>query len=322
MKNTLRLSGEAGVAQVVELLRAGECVALPTETVYGLAADASNETAVNAIFEAKGRPTNHPLIVHLASVDQLKDWAAEVPPEATSLAAALWPGPLTLLLHKASSVTPVVTGGHDTIAVRAPEHPLFKAVLSESKLGLAAPSANRYKKLSPTTAEQVLTTLDGRIAAVLDGGPCEFGLESTIVDLTTNVPRVVRSGPISRQQIETVLGCDVAMPESHNVAVPGNVEAHYQPNARLHIVEFPHLSTPLPNQFGVVLHSDAAAKLFSPGLANVKHLTADPANYAKGLYAALHELDALQVGQILVEKPPLEEDWAAINDRLKRAAGP
>ena len=318
-KQTLRLAGNEGVDRAVELLKAGECVALPTETVYGLAADASSEEAVAAVFTAKGRPSNHPLIVHLASVDRLSDWAHSIPDTVAVLAKAFWPGPLTLLLRKSSNVTSGVTGEHETIAVRVPEHPLFRAVLEKSQLGLAAPSANRYKKLSPTSAEQVLTTLDGRIAAVLDGGPSEFGLESTIVDVTGASPRILRSGPITRKQLEAVLGEEVLLPVTHEVAVPGNVEAHYQPNTPLTMVDSKDLID-LDSSSGALVYSEHGKKLFENN-GRVQQLSKDPTSFGQKLYGALHELDQLGLSQILVERPPSDEAWAAINDRLKRAVG-
>ena len=195
------------------------------ETVYGLAADAANDDAVRKIFEAKGRPADHPLIVHIPEVDHLERWAIDIPDLAFQIAEQFWPGPLTLLLKKAPQVSSVVTGGRDTIALRIPEHTLFREILKQANLGLAAPSANRYKKLSPTTADQVIKGMRGRISAVLDGGSCEFGLESTIIDLTSERPTIVRTGPITRASLERQIGCEFDQPESHNVAVPGNVAA-------------------------------------------------------------------------------------------------
>jgi len=319
--DTLLLFGEPDVHLAVELLKAGQCVALPTETVYGLAADASNEAAVSAIFAAKGRPANHPLIVHLAAADQVKNWAVEVPDTVVRLAEAFWPGPLTLLLRKGPQVSGVVTGGHQTIALRVPEHPLFRKVLIDSGLGLAAPSANRYKKLSPTTAEQVLKTLDGRIPAVLDGGPCEFGLESTILNLISIRPAIVRSGPVGRDQLEAVLGCKVAMQVEHEVAVPGNVEVHYQPNARLRLVEPDQLNGVEGDDVGLVIYSQAARKLFDARRSNTVILENDPVAFGHDLYSTLHKLDEAGVTEIFVERPPSDESWAAVSDRLKRASG-
>lgn len=319
------LRGSEGVARAVELLHQGECVALPTETVYGLAADASDDDAVGKIFAAKGRPTNHPLIVHIPSAEHLDHWATDISSSARLLAEACWPGPLTLLLRKSASTSYAVTGGLDTIGLRVPAHPLFSAVLVAFGSGLAAPSANRYKALSPTSAEQVVDCLDGRIAAVLDGGPCEYGLESTIVDLTGEVPRIVRAGPLSRQQVQAVLGCPVEMPEEHDVIVPGNVRAHYQPRTPLIMASLEEMTgESLPANAGYMIYSaQARARLLALGLApdEILQLPTDPVGYGKQLYASLHALDQLERDVLVVEQPPTEENWAAVNDRLRRAVG-
>ncbi len=318
------LTDEAGLNRAVEILQADECVALPTETVYGLAADAASETAVAGIFASKGRPSDHPLIVHISGFDQLESWATNIPTSAKLLAEAFWPGPLTLLLEKASHVSKVVTGGHETIAMRAPGHPLFHQVLKVSGLGLAAPSANRYKKLSPTSAAQVISGMAGRIPAVLDGGPCEFGLESTIIDLTSDQPTIVRSGPIAREALEAVLGCDVLLPKQHNVAVPGNVEAHYQPNARLKKLDVDGLVTYAKNSSSACMVFSNAAKEALQGLgidaSRVRKLSAEPGPYGHDLYRTLFELDQAGFEEILVEQTPDSEAWAAVNDRLNRAS--
>lgn len=323
--DTQQLSGNSGLQQAIKLLCAGECVALPTETVYGLAADASNELAVKGIFEAKGRPSDHPLIVHVGTADNIEDWAINVPGQAYKLAEAFWPGPLTILLEKAPHVSEVVTGGHQTIALRVPSHPLFRQILLDSGLGLAAPSANRYKKLSPTSAEQVFHSLSGRIAAVLDGGLCEFGLESTIVDLTTDVPTVVRSGPVGRSKLEEVLGSQVVAPEIHNVAVSGNVEAHYQPNARMRFVPMDKmLDSAGEPKVAYLVQSDATLQgLRKAGVESerIQYLSSDPVEYGRRLFHTLYQLDQAGFIEILLDQTPADESWAAVNDRLKRAVG-
>ncbi len=224
------------LTQAAALLKAGEQVAVPTETVYGLAADASNPDAVAGIFTAKGRPANHPLIVHLGDVASITEWATGIPDEAYKLAKAFWPGPMTLLLPRAEHVSPVVTGGLDSIGLRVPAQPVLLDLLATHQLAVAAPSANPYKKLSPTTAEQVIHGLGGKIAAVIDGGPCQHGLESTIVDLTQRPFRVLRAGPITASELSAVLGETVEAPVQHDTVVPGNVGSHYQPNTRLQMV--------------------------------------------------------------------------------------
>ncbi len=319
---TLKLTGEQGLEEAVAMLRAGQCVALPTETVYGLAGLAADEEAVLGIFEAKARPADHPLIVHLPSIEHLVHWATDVPEMAYQLARTFWPGPLTLLLKKHPDVSSLVTGGRDTIAVRVPSHPLFLRVLSKLNQALAAPSANPYKQLSPTTADQVLAGLNGRIPAVLDGGASEFGLESTIVDLVAKTPSILRAGPISRQALESVTGMPIHAPERHDVAVPGNVEAHYQPHTRLRCVSSEALQSMDLANTGVVCWSAASANVSAEtDSCTLRELSDDPVNFGRALYQTLAELDVMGFRLLVVEQPPQTEPWAAVNDRLKRAAG-
>jgi L-threonylcarbamoyladenylate synthase len=314
--------------EAVRLLRAGRLVAVPTETVYGLAADASDVEAVRRIFAAKQRPENHPLIVHLSGADQLPRWARAIPDAAWRLAEAFWPGPLTLLLHKAEAVPPEVTGGRATIGLRVPAHPVLLRVLETLDGGLAAPSANPYKRLSPTTADQVIAGLDGRIDAVLDGGPCAVGLESTIVDLTSETPRILRAGPISRRHLETVLGTKIEFPEQHDTAVPGNVAVHYQPRTPLYVIDTAALRTrlaQLPADANIALAhiSDdlpMSAGLMSAGVLRALRLPADKPGFARAMYGALHTLDGIGADAIWLERPPASEDWRDVHDRLSRAA--
>ncbi len=311
------------IDDAVRLLRAGRLVAVPTETVYGLAADASNAEAVRAIFVAKQRPSNHPLIVHLSGSDQLPRWARDIPDTARQLAEAFWPGPLTLLLHKADTVPPEVTGGRPTIGLRVPAHPVLLRILDTLGGGLAAPSANPYKRLSPTTADQVMTGLGGRIDAVLDGGPCAVGLESTIVDLTGSVPRILRAGPVTRHQLEGVLGTTVEFPEQHDAAVPGNVAVHYQPRTPLYLVDGEELHERLQRLPAGARIALAHRSQYLPASAGVLHalrLPADKPGFARALYDALHTLDATGANAIWLERPPADEDWRDVHDRLARAA--
>lgn len=304
-------------------------MALPTETVYGLAADACDDVAVTKIFSAKGRPTDHPLIVHIPSSDYLDHWATDISPAARLLAEHCWPGPLTMLLKKSAQTSYVVTGGLDTIGLRVPSHPLFLQVLSQLKTGLAAPSANRYKQLSPTSAQQVIDGLDGRIAAVLDGGQCEYGLESTIVDMTHEVPRILRAGPLSREYLEHILGQTVEMPLMHNAVVPGNVSAHYQPRTPLRLLTRDELDDYVKQEqvsarIGLMVYSRQLVSDFNAAgftLGTVLQLPDDPAAYGHQLFGSLHLLDQQEMDTLLVEKPPVDEAWSAVNDRLKRAAG-
>ena len=308
----------------VRLLREGRLVALPTETVYGLAADASNPEAVRRIFEAKGRPANHPLIVHLANAGHIDAWARDIPDIARRLAAYFWPGPLTLLLHKADAVSPVVTGGLDTIGLRVPAHPVMRRILEAFGGGLAAPSANRYQRLSPTAAWQVLDSLSGRIDAVVDGGPCSVGVESTIVDLTRPVPRIVRAGPVTRTQLQDVLQMPVEFPEEHDAAVSGNVAVHYRPNTPLHLFETETLQMRLRTKEDdapiVVIEHSHVLSGHDRGVVQTIRMPQGRAEYARCLYDALHMADAGRASAIWMEMPPALEDWRDVRDRLARAA--
>ncbi|MBL8262469.1 MAG: threonylcarbamoyl-AMP synthase [Xanthomonadaceae bacterium] len=306
----------------VELLRAGKLVAVPTETVYGLAADARNPEAVRGIFAAKGRPSNHPLIVHLPDASHLGRWAMDIPDAAWRLADAFWPGPLTLLLPKAADVPGEVTGGRPSIGLRVPAHPVMHALLVRLDGGLAAPSANPYQRLSPTTADQVLAGLHGRIDAVIDGGPCEVGLESTIVDLTGDVPRIVRAGPITRADLETALGSPVAFPEQHSVAVPGNVAVHYRPGTPLRMLETVALRArlgELREDARIALAHTSEGLQMPPGVIATLRLPADKPGFARALYAALHTLDKAGADEIWLERPPEGDAWRDVHDRLSRA---
>ena len=304
------------VEDAVAALRRGEVIGLPTETVYGLAADASNAVAVARVFALKGRPADHPLIVHLGDVALLEAWAREVPAAARTLAARFWPGPLTLVLPRAAPVLDAVTGGQDTVALRMPAHPLARAVLQAFGGGLAAPSANRFGRISPTRPEHVRAEFGEAVPCILDGGPCAVGIESTIVDLSGAVPRILRPGAITRAMLEAALGASVAEgAASSSPRVSGALPAHYAP------------ATPLELLDGAALR----ARLREPGVLALTHgigigiaaglrLPADAAGYAQGLYAALRELDSRGARRLLVEVPPDDPAWAGVRDRLQRAA--
>lgn len=319
---TEKLVGAGSIKQAAAFLKAGELVAVPTETVYGLAADASNPIAVAKIFSAKGRPANHPLIVHIANQSKLKLWAAHVPAIAYTLADAFWPGPLTFILPKQDLVSDVVTGGNPNVGLRCPSHPMLLALLEELDTGLAAPSANPYKKISPTTAEQVLYGLSGKIAAVMDGGPCEVGLESTILDLTSDIPRILRAGPITKADIESVLGIHVDMPKQHSESVSGNVKAHYQPNKPLFGYTTAELSEKLAqadsNTAVLYFSHELTSAIAGKPVVSLK-LAEDKSGYARGLYHGLFTLDQAEVEQIWLELPPTSEKWADVHDRISRA---
>lgn len=315
--NTLHLSASEhkDIEHAKEILARGELVAIPTETVYGLAADASNPEAVKKIFAAKGRPANHPLIVHIGRVEQLTDWATDIPEQAYTIAEHYWPGPVTLLLKKAEQATPVVTGGLDTIGIRMPAHDVFSTLLQSSGMAVAAPSANPYKKLSPTSAEHVLNSLGGKIAAVLDGGDCTHGLESTIIDLTEKPYRILRTGPVTAAQLSDTLGEEVLSPKAHSVAVPGNVTSHYQPNTKVRLVEAESLVFPQDKTIAY-LH---LTPLATDSKVKAKQMPTDVAAYSHDLYRALDEADKWGCDEIWVERPPVTEPWYAVHDRLNRA---
>lgn len=320
MLNTQQLSATtpADIECAAQLLKQGQLVAIPTETVYGLAADATQPEAVKQIFSAKGRPANHPLIVHLGSAEQLCEWATDIADEAYQLAQAFWPGPLTMLLPKAEHVSPVVTGGLDTIGIRVPAHPVLLEILKNHRLAVAAPSANPYKKLSPTSAQQVLEGLNGKLAAVLDGGECQHGLESTIVDLTCKPFRVLRAGPITASELSAVLGQEVVQPQVHQVAVPGNVDSHYQPKTRLRVIDA--LENELATAGNIKIALLHLSELQASEQRLLKPMPQDAKAYGQALYRSLAEVDKWGVDEIWLERPPQGETWLAVHDRLRRAA--
>lgn len=311
----------AEIERAVALLSAGELVAFPTETVYGLGADASNPAALARIFAAKGRPKTHPLIVHFSGLAAARDWAAEVPEAAARLAGAFWPGPLTLVLPKSARVPDAVTGGQASVALRVPAHPVARALLAAFGRGIAAPSANRYGRISPTRAADVREELGDRVAMVLDGGDCAVGLESTIVACLDGRVTLLRPGSISRSQVADVVG-RVDDPGADAPRVPGRERSHYAPGTPLSIVEEPHLREAVEAALaagGRVAVLARSAPMEQAGLTWRRMPAAAPA-YGRALYAALRALDAAGVDRILVEAVPADESWAAVADRLARAA--
>ncbi|MCB1892089.1 MAG: L-threonylcarbamoyladenylate synthase [Rhodocyclaceae bacterium] len=317
------------IAEAVALLRRGELVAFPTETVYGLGADAANPAAVAKIFAAKDRPADHPLIVHLPSADHLTRWASDVPGEAKRLAAAFWPGPLTLILKRQANVPDAVTGGQDTVGLRVPNHPLALELLAAfdgaNGGGLAAPSANRFGRISPTTAAHVREELGERVSLILDGGPCPVGIESTILDLSRGSPVLLRPGAIGAADIARVIGHvpEMALPQTDAPRVSGSLEAHYAPRTPLQLVSSDGLLFALRDALVAgerVAVLAPTAQAISHELVSWRQVPADPAGCAHDLYASLRELDALGCARILVQKPPAGDIWLAVNDRLSRAA--
>jgi L-threonylcarbamoyladenylate synthase len=310
------------IEEAVALLEAGELVAFPTETVYGLGADAANEFAVARIFAAKGRPASHPLIVHFSNFATARGWAAEVPRAAERLAEAFWPGPLTLVLPKAAAVPAAVTGGQDSVALRAPAHPVARALLAAFGRGIAAPSANRYGRLSPTRADDVREELGRGVALVLDGGDCEVGLESTIVACLGGRVTLLRPGSIARSQVEDVVG-RVEDPSADAPRAPGSDRSHYAPGTPLVLVEGaklgPAVESALARGERIAVLARIAAFVESDRVA-WRRMPESPAAYGRALYAALRGLDAAGANRILVEAVPAGEAWAAVADRLARAA--
>ena len=314
------------IARAVAVLRRGGLVAMPTETVYGLAADARNETAVRAIFAAKGRPADHPVIVHVPDAAALKQWAAEVPEMARKLAAAFWPGPLTLVLKRSAAVSDLITGGQDTVGLRCPAHPWAQALLVAFGGAVVAPSANRFGRISPTTARHVIDDLgekpNGTVDFVLDGGACPVGIESTIVDLSRPAPRLLRPGAITRAQLEGVLGARVAGGGDDAPRVSGALEKHYAPRTPLELVPVAEVAarvTALAPQTVAVLAPDWAVRT-APNL-RLHLLAADrPSEYARVFYDSLRRLDASGADRLLIAAPPDSPDWEAVHDRLKRAS--
>lgn len=307
----------AEIARAAGLLRAGQLVALPTETVYGLGADAGNDAAVARIFAAKGRPADHPLIVHLADAADLTAWASEIPKEAIALARAFWPGPLTLILRKEDQVSDAVTGGQDTVGLRVPDHPVALALLRAFGGGIAAPSANRFGRISPTTAQHVFDELGESVSMVLDGGACQVGIESTILDLSRGEPVILRPGMIGADAIAAVLGRRPRLPAmfERGPRVSGALAAHYAPRTPMRLVD------PLRLQqadAGVAVLARATAR---PG-GFAGHWIAAPqesTGFAHDLYANLRALDAVGANAILVEAMPEDAEWDAVRDRLGRA---
>jgi L-threonylcarbamoyladenylate synthase len=318
----------AAIAGAAAVLRAGGLVAVPTETVYGLAADADNPRAVRAIFEAKGRPADHPVIVHISGVTDLASWAVRVPNSAMALARAFWPGPLTLVLERSARAHDGLTGGQPTVGLRSPAHPWARALLTEFGGALAAPSANRFGRISPTTAEHVRSDLGekpaGSVDLILNGGSCPLGIESTIVDLTGRAPRLLRPGSITRAQLGTALGfaIEAAIGELADAPrVPGRLEQHYAPRTPLELVPPVRIASrvcELAPQTVAVL----AGQLHVPSPNLKLHLDAatTPEPFAHDLYANLHRLDRVGADRILVADPPAGPEWDAIRDRLLKAA--
>jgi L-threonylcarbamoyladenylate synthase len=310
----------AQVAAAVAALRRGELVGLPTETVYGLAADAMNPEAVRRIFALKGRPVDHPLIVHIADAGALPRWTRGASASARALAERFWPGPLTLVLPRAASVPTEVTGGQDTVGLRCPAHPLALEVLRAFDGGLAAPSANRFGRISPTSARHVREEFGDRLPLVLDGGDCAVGIESTIVDLSGATPRILRPGQVSRAAIEAVIGPVAEGADADSPRASGTLEAHYAPRTPMLLLPRDALLHEAREQFALGKRIAVLAIGALPEGVPGQALPADAEAYAHGIYAAMRALDAGGAGLLLVERPPAGAAWVAVHDRLRRAS--
>lgn len=309
--------------EAVEALRAGELVAFPTETVYGLGANANNPDAVRKIFRLKGRPSTHPVIVHIDHPRYLQRWVRDMTPEAKKLADAFWPGPLTLVAKRALAVNDVITGGQDTVAIRVPNHPIAQQLLNAFGGGIAAPSANRYGHVSPTRAEHVREEFGDELKLVLDGGDCKVGLESTIVACLGDGPRVLRPGSISLSQLRVVVPTMQAGPNPAAPRVPGSTTRHYSPQTPVNMVANRRLEQVM-NEFRES-HEKVAVLAQRPPVMTNQYMTwinagTRPDVYGRQLYANLRTLDKAGAKVILVEEVPEGERWDAVRDRLKRAA--
>jgi L-threonylcarbamoyladenylate synthase len=321
-------ASQAEIEHAARALEAGLLVALPTETVYGLGADAENPDALAAIYAAKGRPQDHPVIVHIAPGADLGYWASAIPDAARQLAAAFWPGPLTMILERAPNIPDTVSGGQDTVGIRCPSHPVAVRLLQAFKGGrggIAAPSANKFGHVSPTTAAHVRAEFgdDARIAAVLEGGQSEVGIESTIVDLSrlaTHGPVLLRPGHISSEQIAAVIGQWPARPDAAAPRASGTLESHYAPRTPVALLEGGDLAHAVARLHAsghkvAVIHYRAI-----PVVEASMRLPFDPSGYAHALYAALRAMDEPGAAVILVEATPQDDAWLGVNDRLRRAA--
>lgn len=316
------------ILQAARRIQSGGLVGFPTETVYGLGADASSDAAVAGIFAAKGRPSDHPLIVHVADVAQVNDYASSVPPFAASLMKAFWPGPLTVILPRKPGVAAAAAGGQNSVGLRCPAHPVALAFLKACNTGVAGPSANRFGRVSPTTAQHVAGEFDEELL-VLDGGPCTVGIESSIVDCTRGRPVLLRPGVLTRDQLEAACGepvltkDEVLLEEGAAPRAPGTLEAHYAPNAKVRLMDAGPIQTALD-----LLGTEAAhIAVYARSMVRIKsskvlyrRMPDDALATAQQLFAVLRDFDAQGVKLIWIEHPPETAEWDGVRDRLGRAA--
>ena len=307
------------IARAARILGSGGLVAFPTETVYGLGADASNASAMAKLYAVKRRPAYHPVIVHFASADEAFSWSRDTPAVARHLAEKLWPGPLTLVLKRSEKANDFVTGGQDTVGLRLPSHPVARELLQLFGRGVAAPSANRFGGVSPTTAAHVRADLGADVDLVLEGGSTEVGIESTILDLSSGSPVLLRPGRISKADLESVLGSQVLEKDPASPRHSGGLERHYAPRTPTRLVPGYDLDKEIAR-----LKEKVAVLAFSRPDERVDYwlrMPRGPHEYARKLYAALRELDTAGCDEILIEAPPETEEWRAVRDRLNRACG-
>jgi L-threonylcarbamoyladenylate synthase len=316
----------AAIADAADTLRAGGLVAFATETVYGLGADATNSAAIERIFQAKGRPATNPLIVHLDTIERARSCVSTWPPAAQVLAERFWPGPLTLVLPRSAQISKVVTAGLETVGVRIPGTPVARLLITRTDRPLAAPSANRSAGLSPTLAQHVLKDLEGKIDLILDSGPTQIGLESTVLDLSSQPPRVLRPGAISAEDLSATIGAEVAVAQrfadvGSALTSPGQMEVHYAPRTRTVRVEVHRLaSVGWPERAALLVVgwpdcTSVCGPLFRVDLST-------PSEAARALYETLHRWDELGLEQIVIVPPPDRPEWRAVRDRILRAALP
>ncbi len=314
------------VAAAADVIRRGGLVVFPTETVYGLGADALSERAVLGIFAAKGRPSYNPIIAHVASVEQALTLVTVWPASAARLAAHFWPGPLTLVLPRAPHVPLALTAGRDTVAIRMPAHPVALALIAAAARPIAAPSANRFTEVSPTTADHVAHGLGERVDMILDGGAATVGIESTVVDISGEHAVLLRPGTLSRVEIERVFGAPLRDPAPATHATearrsPGMIDRHYAPHAQVALVAPADVSTAIAQEAAAGQRVGAIVIVAgAEGATHLQRLPADALGYARALYAALHAVDAAACDVVCIELPPDGPEWAGVNDRLRRAA--
>ncbi|MBQ7503226.1 threonylcarbamoyl-AMP synthase [bacterium] len=305
--------------QAAQELERGGLVAFPTETVYGLGADAANAQAIKDLYALKGRPADHPSIVHLACAEDIDKWARDIPPQARRLARHFWPGPMTLILPKRPDVLDQVTGGQNSVGLRVPAHPLTRRLIEVFGRGIAGPSANRFGHISPTSAEHVRQEFGGELKYILDGGPCSVGVESTIIDFTQAKPVILRPGMLTETIINQYLGADITT--GSGAKAPGTLKKHYAPSSPAELLSAEELRERLKTASG-----PAAVVAYSPNIASadpsvkIISMPAEPAQYAQSLYAALRYADAMQPKRIYIEKAPSGVEWKAVADRLQRAS--